>query len=669
MYILSEMCNNFKKILAMNLRALFIYFVFIFSGSYIFAQTIVSINPTHAGGPSPKQWEPTLFCQPRNTAGDAIWNGIATKYNCLRTTDIEWFIRSSTSMSQALTRIKNSKSWHLDKAQKTDKLIIVLCGMPKWLSSSADTTIMGDASWRKYNTVKPSSYTIYDSLIRCVVDTVQSWGINPYFEIWNEPDNTSYWTGTTEELLELYHHTATAVKQANPAAKVGAFGVNGWASRAGQQMLWHFGYYPDSIGDKSLLSALIDSSVSWSTPLDFISWHLYGSRSNEYVRAANYFKTKLASSGIPSTGMFITEWNSWDERETSMHAPQVLQGFKKMAEANITGHNLSCFQDFAYDPVNEFFGEYGMISHGGLIKPAFKAVMMLNYLQYKADTIRVNVNEPMISFASLKTDTLNILLSNYVFKPNGTAYYAAYNELLYNHPINQVDLAMAGYYTSGKLDSTFRGLIPPTGPAAMISAFNDAKKIYAFTDTSFNKNRNIELHLRGQKGLRNGRMVVIDSDQNNVIHLYDSLRNNGFSRAAAISQLLANQSIVSHTVQITDSIYNFSMEPNATVFLEFYGIDLSTGTSENNIYNSSTLYPNPFSNTATLILNNYNSLSNNMRFELFNVIGNKVMDMPCNLSNGNTLTINRENLSNGMYLYSLKDAEGKIITNGKVIIE
>ena len=46
---------------------------------------------------------------------------------------------------------------------------------------------------------------------------VESW----YWEVWNEPDITIYWKGTTEEYFKLYDYSVSAVKKACPKAKVG----------------------------------------------------------------------------------------------------------------------------------------------------------------------------------------------------------------------------------------------------------------------------------------------------------------------------------------------------------------------------------------------------------------------------------------------------------------
>ena len=46
---------------------------------------------------------------------------------------------------------------------------------------------------------------------------VESW----YWELWNEPDLSFYWKGTTEDYIKLYDYVSDAVKRALPTARVG----------------------------------------------------------------------------------------------------------------------------------------------------------------------------------------------------------------------------------------------------------------------------------------------------------------------------------------------------------------------------------------------------------------------------------------------------------------
>jgi hypothetical protein len=76
-----------------------------------------------------------------------------------------------------------------------------------------------------------------------------------------------------------------------------------------------------------------------------------------------------------------------------------------------------------------------------------------------------------------------------------------------------------------------------------------------------------------------------------------------------------------------------------------------------------TLYPNPFSSSTTLRL----SSDNFVHSELFitDLLGKQVKVLPVNEQE---ITINRDELESGVYFYSLKNENGKIL-NGKIIVE
>lgn len=76
------------------------------------------------------------------------------------------------------------------------------------------------------------------------------------------------------------------------------------------------------------------------------------------------------------------------------------------------------------------------------------------------------------------------------------------------------------------------------------------------------------------------------------------------------------------------------------------------------------IYPNPFSESAILTVDNFEL--KNSTLTITSVIGNTITEIK-NIS-GNKVTINRENLNSGIYFYTIKKS-GKIISSGKLVIE
>ncbi len=78
-----------------------------------------------------------------------------------------------------------------------------------------------------------------------------------YWEIWNEPDFTPFWSGTPQQYFELYQKVATAVREADPDAIIG-------------------GPTSATFSDKSGMRATFLKFVSDNKlPLDFYSFHKY----------------------------------------------------------------------------------------------------------------------------------------------------------------------------------------------------------------------------------------------------------------------------------------------------------------------------------------------------------------------------------------------------------
>ena len=135
-----------------------------------------------------------------------------------------------------------------------------------------------------------------------------------YWEIWNEPDdsrcfapNPSHmWNGTAEEFFELYKTAATAIKAEFPDLKVG--GAAFWKINPT--------YGP---GDNQFIDKFLAGCRDHHVPLDFFSWHSYGSPKNPFGMAEEPFTAKklLDSYGFTETQLHLNEWHyveSWEPK-------------------------------------------------------------------------------------------------------------------------------------------------------------------------------------------------------------------------------------------------------------------------------------------------------------------------------------------------------------------
>ncbi len=78
----------------------------------------------------------------------------------------------------------------------------------------------------KDNVTPPKDYKNWGTLIHKLVQHwVDRYGIsevsNWFFEVWNEPNLSAFWTGTKLDYFHLYQHAANAIKKINKTLQVG----------------------------------------------------------------------------------------------------------------------------------------------------------------------------------------------------------------------------------------------------------------------------------------------------------------------------------------------------------------------------------------------------------------------------------------------------------------
>jgi xylan 1,4-beta-xylosidase len=119
----------------------------------------------------------------------------------------------------------------------------------------------------------PKSYEKYAELVyqwvkHCVQrygqKEVESW----YWELWNEPDLSFYWKGTTEEYIKLYDYAADAVKRALPTARMGGPETTNPGGASAATFLRTF--LEHVVNGKNYATGKKGS------PLDFITFHAKG---------------------------------------------------------------------------------------------------------------------------------------------------------------------------------------------------------------------------------------------------------------------------------------------------------------------------------------------------------------------------------------------------------
>jgi xylan 1,4-beta-xylosidase len=240
------------------------------------------------------------------------------------------------------------------------------------------------------NVTPPVKLSLWSSLIHHLVahwrdrygaDEVQDW----YFEVWNEPNLRSFWTGTMEEYFALYEHAARAIKAIDAHFKVG-----GPASAAGG---W--------------IAPFLAYCKARDVPVDFTSTHVYqvdtvpqGGRPSTHVNSEPGEKpfssmhevlararAEVKASAFPALALHVTEWGSSVSPFDAMHDTTNQAAFACSAITIMNG----LVDSFSYWTVSDIFeemglpdrafhGGFGLITIQGVHKPVFNAFSFMNQL-------------------------------------------------------------------------------------------------------------------------------------------------------------------------------------------------------------------------------------------------------------------------------------------------
>jgi hypothetical protein len=157
-------------------------------------------------------------------------------------------------------------------------------------------------SWKLPPREPPSDYAKFAEICKHIVMHYNHGWANgfhygiQYWEIWNEPDVHDFWTGTPEQYFKLYDTIATAVKSADPETRVGGPALGGYIT---------------------FLEKFLQFCRANKSPLDFVSWHIYGAAGYPQGGSPPYFVSESAQEiqdllemyGFDNAENLLTEWN------------------------------------------------------------------------------------------------------------------------------------------------------------------------------------------------------------------------------------------------------------------------------------------------------------------------------------------------------------------------
>lgn len=232
------------------------------------------------------------------------------------------------------------------------------------------------------NVTPPKDYSKWETLIfklvkhwaeRYGLDEVREW----FFEVWNEPNLKSFWTGSQKDYFTLYKHTVKAIKKIDKQLRTGgpATAKNEW------------------------IKEFIDFCKKEKLPVDFISTHHYPTdafgkpgddteaqlaESKRSVLQKEAATTKQEAGNLP---VYYTEWSTSSNPFDKLHDQAYASAFitKTIMEARgfVKGYSYWTFSDIFeenYFSSKPFHGGFGLLNIYGIPKPAYRAYQLLHDL-------------------------------------------------------------------------------------------------------------------------------------------------------------------------------------------------------------------------------------------------------------------------------------------------
>lgn len=289
--------------------------------------------------------------------------------------------------------------------------IVELSFMP-WTLASGDKTAFHYGA----HVTPPKSYADWATLIRKLVGhwvaryglaEVRQW----YFEVWNEPNLTAFWTGKQEDYWTLYRHTAEAIKAVDGQLRVGGpvTAIAAWV--------------PD----------FLDFCEQHHVPADFVSTHFYptdafgkpGSDTITQLAQAprDVMRDKAQQTRDEARGrpVLYTEWSGSSNPRDPLHDEPYTAAFVTrtllQVEPFVDCYSYWTFSDLFeenYFPSVPFHGGFGLLNIYGIPKPAYRAYQLLHRL----GTERLPVtghHDTVDTWVIRDGSRVTVLLTNFAF--------------------------------------------------------------------------------------------------------------------------------------------------------------------------------------------------------------------------------------------------------------
>lgn len=264
-----------------------------------------------------------------------------------------------------------------DKILKSGvKPFVELSVFPKEIAGGPGTSL-----WWKAHVIPAADFTKWGEMMsafakhlieRFGADEVSTW----YFELWNEPDQITWWTGTKAQYFEMYKTTVTAIKGVSPKLRVGGPATSGMGAD----------------GKGPWIEEFIAYCAAEKLALDFVSMHPYPTEGglardiDATLKDLQWINGVVRKSAFPQAEIHLTEWSSNASVKDMMHDNLPEAAYIVKVHADCIGLADSLAYTSFTDGVGEggvgdaFHGGIGLLNNQGIPKPSFHAYRMLHLL-------------------------------------------------------------------------------------------------------------------------------------------------------------------------------------------------------------------------------------------------------------------------------------------------
>lgn len=274
--------------------------------------------------------------------------------------------------------------------------------------------------------VEPVDYAAWEDLIFHLVRHYRERGAGiAYWEVGNEPDigedGGCPYRFKPDSYVRYYQHTAAAILRADPSARVGGPALASVRS--------------------PILPALLEAASTnhASTPLHFISWHIYSSSPQSIRGTVAYARNLLKQHPALAVETFLDEWNMdltnppLDPRFQPCFVAETIWQMKDAGlDYSCYYHirdwhvDLSTFARFFSPQGAAFMARWwnrmpqfdGLFDYQNRVRPAYFTFKLLSRLQ--GDRLRLACDHPAVHGWATRDDTMrmwNLLLWNFSANP------------------------------------------------------------------------------------------------------------------------------------------------------------------------------------------------------------------------------------------------------------